>query len=167
MRITRLTPHLLRVPLGSRSLPLAGHDPCVTRPEALAVLVVRAETGDGLTGLGFSYATGGGRALLALATDEIAPLLAGEDPLNHERVGAKVRYALREQAAGPMFAAAYAAVDLALWDLKGKAAGLPLWRLLGGAKSVTPAFLTDPLGPGGAAGQTVKLTQPALKQGLM
>src|SRR5919204_5753201 len=167
MRITRVTPHLLRVPLGGRSLPLAGHDPCVTRPEALAVLVVRAETDDGPTGLGFSYSAVGGRALLALAGDDIAPLLAGEDPLNHERIAAKVRHALREQAAGPLFAAAYAAVDLALWDLKGRAAGLPLWKLLGGAKPVAPAFLTDPLGPGGAAGQTVKLTQPALKQGLL
>src|ERR671936_598366 len=61
MRITRVTPHLLRAPLGSRSLPLAGHDPCVTRPEALAVLVVRAETDDGPTGLGFSYSAGRAR----------------------------------------------------------------------------------------------------------
>jgi L-talarate/galactarate dehydratase len=167
MRISRLTPHLLRVPLGNRSLPLAGHDPCVTRPEALAVLVARVETDDGPAGLGFSYAAVGGRALLALAADDIAPHLTGEDPLNHERIAAKVRHALREQADGPLFAAAYAAVDLALWDLKGQAAGLPLWRLLGGAKPVAPAFLTDPLGPGAGAGQTVKLTQPALKHGLM
>lgn len=166
MRITRLSPHLLRVPLGSRALPLAGHDPCVTRPEALAALAVLIDTDGGPTGLGVSYATGGGRALLALA-EEIAPLLAGEDALNHERLAAKIRHTLREQADGPVFAAAYAAVDLALWDLKGKSAGLPLWKLLGGAKPAAPAFLTDPLGPGAAAGQTMKLVQPALKQGLM
>jgi L-alanine-DL-glutamate epimerase-like enolase superfamily enzyme len=151
LRITRLDARLLRVPT-ARTIPLTGGG---TRPAALEVLLVRLETDDGPTGVGFSYTLrGGGRALLALAEDDLAAVVTGEDPLNHERLFARARQSLRGVGFSGPAAVAYAAVDIALWDLKGKAAGLPLYQLLGGARDSAAAFTSD--GP-----------EPALEQGLL
>jgi L-alanine-DL-glutamate epimerase-like enolase superfamily enzyme len=164
VRITRLDARLLRIPT-ARTIPLVGD---AGRPASLAVLLVRLETDDGPAGVGLSYTFGaGGRALLALATDDLAPLLVGEDPLNHERVIAKVRRQLSGLGLVGVAAAASTAVDLALWDLKGRAAGLPLFRLLGGARESAPAFTSEGTGPDQSTAQTMKALRPALDQGLM
>jgi L-alanine-DL-glutamate epimerase-like enolase superfamily enzyme len=140
MPITCLTADLLRVPLPRpRALPNAADADAGTPPaDALSLLLVHLDTDAGERGLGFAYAPAGGRALLALLEDELAPRLAGADPRLHERIYDSLRRAL--PACGGLAAAALAAVDLAVWDLKGKAAGLPLWQLLGGARPAAPAY---------------------------
>ena len=108
------------------------------------MLIVHLDTDAGLRGLGFAYALqGGGRALKVIADDDLAPLVVGEDPLDHERLGTKVYWRLQSVGRRGLVAQAYSAVDLALWDLKGKAANLPLYKLLGGARESAPLYGSD------------------------
>src|SRR5262245_2704448 len=131
MRITRFDTQLLNVPM---SRPRASpKEEASGRLNHVVVLLLHMHTDAGLTGLGFAYALqGSGRALLAIAVDDLEPLLVGEDPLDHERLGAKVYWRTQTVGRRGLVAQAYSAFDLALWDLKGKAAGLPLYKLLGG-----------------------------------
>jgi L-alanine-DL-glutamate epimerase-like enolase superfamily enzyme len=143
MRITRLESHLLRVPLERPITP-----PDDARRGAgldhVFALLVHLDTDAGQRGFGFAYAMqGGGRALKAVADDDLAPLVVGEDPLDHERLAAKVYWRLQGIGRVGLVAHAYAAIDLALWDLKGKAAGLPLYKLLGGAREAAPVYASD------------------------
>lgn len=133
MRITRLDAKLLRLPQGkATSLPLAGAQ---SEPRAsLGVLLAQVETDGGATGIGFGTIADGGRSLLA-AMEDLSPLLVGENALNHERLWARVQ-ALDH----PAVQRAHAVVDVALWDLKAKAAGAPLATLLGGARDAATAF---------------------------
>jgi L-alanine-DL-glutamate epimerase-like enolase superfamily enzyme len=136
MRITRLESHLLRIPL---ERPIA---PPETAP--IVALFVHLDTDAGLRGLGLAWALGGGgRALKAVADDDLAPLVLGEDPLDHERLAARVHWRLQGIGRLGLVAQAYSAIDLALWDLKGKAAGLPLCKLLGGARESAPVYGAD------------------------
>src|SRR5258708_30247651 len=94
-------------------------------------LLVSLVADSGVTGLGFTRASSGGSALQAIIDHELSPMLVGEDPLGHERLFAKARWQMREPGWRGLVARAYAAIDLALWDLKGKSAGMPLYQLLG------------------------------------
>ena len=94
-------------------------------------LLVKVHTDEGITGLGEVSATprwsGEDRVTAAhFIADMIAPQLVGENPLDLERLSQRLRRAV---AANPF---TKAAVEMALWDILGKAAGLPLYRLLGG-----------------------------------
>ncbi len=69
----------------------------------------------------------------------------GEDPLRVERVAAKLREAAGSAGPGGIFTLALSALDIALWDIRGKALGLPLWRLLGGAREKVPTYASGAL----------------------
>jgi len=64
-------------------------------------------------------------------------------------------------------ARAYAAIDIAIWDLRAKGAGLPLYQLLGGARSSAPCFAGDLAPLGGDAQQTVEAARPLVEQGIL
>ncbi len=139
MRITQLQTHLLRLPLERPVTSLAG-----AAVDHVVALFVHLDTDTGLRGLGFAYTLqGGGRALKVIADDDLAPLIVGEDPLDHERLAAKVYWRLQSVGRLGLVMQAYSAIDLALWDLKGKAAGLPLYKLLGGARESAPVYGSD------------------------
>ncbi|MGH9662652.1 MAG: mandelate racemase/muconate lactonizing enzyme family protein, partial [Bryobacteraceae bacterium] len=94
-------------------------------------LLVRVHTGDGLTGLGEVSATprwSGEDAVTAAHFIDtlLAPAIAGRDPRDIEDLSHEMNRAL----AGNWFTKA--AIEMALWDIAGKAAGLPVFRLLGG-----------------------------------
>src|SRR5436309_2948484 len=115
MRITKLDSTLLRLPL-DRPITAPGAERGV-RLDHVFLLLVHLETDAGLRGLGHAYALeGGGRALKVIADDDLAPLVVGEDPLDHERLGAKVYWRLQAVGRRGLVAQAYSAVDLALWD---------------------------------------------------
>ena len=86
MRITAIDCQLLKVPL---SRPRASLDEAAAgRLNHVSVLLVRLDVDAGLSGLGFAYALqSSGRALHAVAVDDISPLLQGEDARDHERLG--------------------------------------------------------------------------------
>src|SRR5262249_61232404 len=120
-----------------------------------------------LRGRGFAWAVqGGGRALKVVADEDLAPVILGEDPLDHERLAAKVYWRLQGIGRLGLVAQAYSAIDLALWDIKGKAAGLPLYKLLGGARGSAPAYGGGGGGAGGHAPHTLKEGRGALSPGV-
>jgi L-alanine-DL-glutamate epimerase-like enolase superfamily enzyme len=81
--------------------------------------------------------------VVAAAIDQVAaPELLGADPLAHERVWEKLYWLLSPRGQTGYASHAIAAVDLALWDLKGKHFGQPVWRLLGGARDQVPVYAT-------------------------
>jgi L-alanine-DL-glutamate epimerase-like enolase superfamily enzyme len=91
---------------------------------------LKLTTTDGLTGISEfneSYGSPGLSAVIA----GLARRIVGDDPLAHERIGAKL-YAFTRQAPGGIAQQAIAAIENALLDLKGKALGVPVYSLLGG-----------------------------------
>ena len=121
-------------------------------------LVVLVHTDEGIIGIGeahggsMHYIDNTGVAHISGAgstvTDILKPLLIGENPLDNERLWSKM-FGLTYQkgwsqigATRQQILAALAAVDIALWDIKGKAANMPVWRLLGGYRNTVPCYVT-------------------------
>lgn len=95
-------------------------------------VTLKIETDDGLTGLGDATLNGRELAVASYLSDHVIPCLIGRDA---HRIEDLWQYLYRGAywRRGPVTMTAIAAVDMALWDIKGKAAGLPLYQLLGGA----------------------------------
>ena len=89
-------------------------------------------TDDGVTGIGDATLNGRELAVAAYLTEHVLPCLIGRDPHRIEDIW-QYLYRGAYWRRGPVTMAAIAAVDVALWDIKAKAAGLPLYQLLGGA----------------------------------
>ncbi|MFJ2738720.1 mandelate racemase/muconate lactonizing enzyme family protein [Streptomyces sp. NPDC087440] len=107
-------------------------------------ILVTLTTDDGLTGTGYSYTIGtGGSSVLALLRDHLAAVVTGQDARNVEALWTRMLYATRATAFGVLTSLALAAVDTALWDLRCKRAGEPLWRLAGGAHEGLPVYDTE------------------------
>jgi len=101
--------------------------------------VVRVRTSEGLTGTGYAR---GGSLVQAAVEHEVTPVVLGRDPFAVERIWHEVyeRTALVGRKGAVM--RALSAVDIALWDIKAKAAGLPLFRLLGGDDPEVRAYVS-------------------------
>lgn len=163
MNITRVETSLLAVPAPRRRVSLT--DP---RPAAGAeVLVVRLHTDTDHVGLGFTFAPTAGRAMKHLVDTNLAPVVIGEDPVGSEGLFARALAAGRGVGWAGLFARAYAAIDLAVWDLKGKAVGLPLHRLIGGARPTASYFVGDLAAPGSDAAETIRSAKPWLDRGAL
>ncbi|MDQ5819265.1 MAG: mandelate racemase/muconate lactonizing enzyme family protein [Actinomycetota bacterium] len=107
-------------------------------------IFVDIETEDGLVGTGYSYTIGtGGRAVLQLLKTDLLNFLVGEDARQIEALWRKLFWATHATAVGAITSLALAAVDIALWDVRCKAAGQPLWLLAGGANSAVPLYDTE------------------------
>jgi L-rhamnonate dehydratase len=72
----------------------------------------------------------------------IAPAIKGDDHLANERIWDKLYWALLPRGQTGFGAQALSAIDIALWDIRGKAFGQPVWRLLGGARRRVPLYAT-------------------------
>lgn len=107
-------------------------------------IFVEIETADGLVGTGYSYTIGtGGRAVLQLLKTDLLELLVGEDARQVEAIWQKLFWATHATVVGAITNLALAAVDVALWDIRCKAAGQPLWLLAGGCNSRVPLYDTE------------------------
>jgi len=90
------------------------------------------ETSDGVRGIGDATLNGRELAVASYLTDHVIPCLIGRDAHRIEDIW-QYLYRGAYWRRGPVTMSAIAAVDMALWDIKGKVAGLPLYQLLGGA----------------------------------
>ena len=89
-------------------------------------------TDEGVYGLGDATLNGRELAVASYLTDHVVPCLIGRDAHRIEDVW-QYLYKGAYWRRGPVTMTAIAAVDMALWDIKGKIAGLPVYQLLGGA----------------------------------
>ena len=129
MKITGVEVHVLKSPLAE---PFAFSQGWVRQRSATLVEVV---TDDGVTGWGEAFAQGLEPPEIAAAAIEYAlkPLLIGADPLAPEVLWHRMYHATRDYGRKGSVVAAISAVDIALWDIAGRARGEPIHKLLGGA----------------------------------
>lgn len=115
--------------------------PLFKQPVRAAVRLVRVKTDDGIVGVsqigGFMHS-----ATSAFMQSELAPFLKGKDPLENERLMHQMLWKFNTRAHAGVWNFAVSAIDVALWDIKGKFYNAPVWRLLGAAQKSIPAYIT-------------------------
>ena len=144
MRIRSVEPFILHVPLNITSISDSTHT--ITHWGVVGTKISdRGRAGRvWLHGNARAFTVGSARG--ACIAQSYAPLLVGEDARDGERLWLKLARhpALQWVGRAGITQLALAAIDIALWDLRAKAADLPLWRLLGGAtKQKLEAYNTD------------------------
>jgi L-alanine-DL-glutamate epimerase-like enolase superfamily enzyme len=114
-------------------------------------LLVRVDTDEGLWGWGEAYGYGIAPATKVALDQIVAPLVVGSDPGDIAGIGYRLNRLFHYYGRNGPFSFALSGVDIALWDLAGKAAGLPLHRLLGGAARTDIDVYASLVGYGDAA----------------
>jgi L-alanine-DL-glutamate epimerase-like enolase superfamily enzyme len=105
------------------------------------LVTLRVRDAEGAEGVGYTYTVGsGGAAVHALLTRDLAPLLAGREADRIEELWHAMWWALHYGGRGGAQALAISAVDIALWDLRSRRQGAPLWRVLGGFDRRVPCY---------------------------
>lgn len=106
------------------------------------LVVAEIATDEGLQGLGYSLVFGGGgaEAVLAYLDERLKPLLLGEDALAVERLWEKMYRGDRGVRRVGIAGMALSALDIGLWDIAGKAAKLPLYKLWGAFSDRVPCY---------------------------
>lgn len=110
--------------------------------ESMPGAVVTVRTSEGIDGFGFNLGLGGsaGRAVATYVTDELAPLAVGQDALSPDAVWHRMWAPNKARMRGGIGVWGLSAVDIAVWDVVAKAAGLPLHTLLGGYRRSVLAY---------------------------
>jgi len=98
--------------------------------------LVKIETDEGICGIGLGATGVIGRATV----EHLTPLLIGEDPINVERIWHKLWVPKLTGRRG-LTTRAISAIDIGLWDIRAKVAGLPLYKLLGGYRDRVPTYV--------------------------
>ena len=143
MKITHLQVYILRAPQTDRPHWVSHF----IVPRANEILV-RVQTDAGLEGIGIATSYTPIEAAIAAFKSGIAELVIGMDPLAPERIYQKLfaltwqRRASEKGWSREAIIRISAAVDIACWDLVGKVAKLPLYRLFGGYRSEVPCYVT-------------------------
>lgn len=128
MKITRIELFALKVELeGARFF--SSQAPFTRRKS----LLVRIETDEGIVGWGEGGQYGPAEPVAATITGFFGPFLLGQDPLRPEVLWERMYAMCRDFGRTGTMIEALSALDIALWDICGKARGLPIWALLGGA----------------------------------
>lgn len=96
---------------------------------------------DGTTGTGYTYTGGrGGAAIASLIRHDLAPFLIGRDASAVEDLNDAMDWHIHYVGRGGIAAFAISALDIALWDVRGKRTRQPLWRMAGGAGQTAKAY---------------------------
>ena len=101
-------------------------------PPTVGSAFLRVWTDDGLCGLGEASPMQGGLASLGILKRDIAPAVIGADPLDHAVIHDRLLHRLVKLGPEGALGGALAALDIALWDLKGRLLSQPVYNLLGG-----------------------------------
>jgi L-alanine-DL-glutamate epimerase-like enolase superfamily enzyme len=135
-KLTSIEPGFYRIPL-----PEVLSDSMHGRIPAFELNTVRVRDEDGAEGVGYTFTVGrNGAAIDAILTREMPDIFAGEEADHIERLWQKGWWALHYGGRGGPTVLAISAFDIALWDLKAKRAGLPLWNYLGGYDPNVPCY---------------------------
>jgi len=96
---------------------------------------------DGSSGTGYTYTGGkGGHAIAAMISHDLTPFLLGQSATDVEGLYDAMQWHVHYVARGGIASFAISAVDIALWDLRGKRSGQPLWKMAGGAAQSCKAY---------------------------
>lgn len=137
MKITRITaiPLSFRLPEGKTVTMGVGS---TLKRDAI---IVRVETSEGITGYGESHPGRSPSAIVAHINNTLAPLLVGMSATDVVGAWQRVhRMQFSSHGLGAGAAMALSGIDMALWDIRGKAANMPLYELLGGSHKRMPAY---------------------------
>jgi L-alanine-DL-glutamate epimerase-like enolase superfamily enzyme len=105
------------------------------------LVTVTIRLADGSEGTGYTYTGGkGGRAILAIVEHDLAPFLVGQDATGIDALHDGMLWHIHYVGRGGITSFAVSAADIALWDLRGKREGKPLWQLAGGAGQTALAY---------------------------
>ncbi|QUJ78177.1 mandelate racemase/muconate lactonizing enzyme family protein [Sulfitobacter albidus] len=98
------------------------------------LITVTVRLADGSEGTGYSYTGGkGARAIVAMIEHDLAPFLLGKNGAEIGALYEAMQWHVHYVARGGIASFAISAIDIALWDLRGKRTGQPLWQMAGGA----------------------------------
>ncbi len=145
-------------------------DPLANMPEEAGrmrpVVILQLRTDNGLKGIGMTFYGGKMTGSLKVAVEELSALTVGEDPLRIEHIVGKLRAGTGDSCGpGVIFTLALSAIDVALWDIKGKFLEQPLWKLLGGHRDRVPTYASGALRRGLTDDQTQQAAQTLLDKG--
>ena len=164
MKITHAKVQTIRLPAVE---PLAGGP--VAHGASRDIVTLTLGTDQGIEGIGLTYYGGfyGGRGIKSLTAmvEQLAAIVIGMNPLRIEAVTGKLRTLNGNLGPGGVFAHALAAIDIALWDIKGKALNLPLWKLLGGHRDRVPTYASGSLRRGLTDTQAQRAAQILVQKG--
>ena len=105
------------------------------------LITATVSTADGVEGTGYTYTGGkGGRAIETMAAHDLAPFLKGQDDADVEGLHDAMQWHVHYVARGGVASFAISAIDIALWDIRCKRAGKPLWQVAGGASDRCKAY---------------------------
>ncbi len=154
MKIHKVTSWVLRIPFAF---------PLVKETQHALASFIEIETDDGLKGHALStYPLKFG--IREFINGEAAPAIAGMDALRPEEVRNKLFWATARKHFMGAWNCAASLIDIALWDIKGKAFGQPIWKLLGGAHSRLPAYITFGL-PRYSTDELIEVARQLIAQG--
>jgi L-alanine-DL-glutamate epimerase-like enolase superfamily enzyme len=154
MKIGKITCWVLRVPFTF---------PLVEAPQHALLNFVEVETDDGLKGHSAStYPLRHG--IREFINREAAPVLVGMDALRPEEVRNRLFWATARKYFQGAWNCAASLIDIALWDVKGKALKQPVWKLLGGAHAELPAYITFGL-PRYSVDELIEVARMLIAQG--
>ena len=132
MKIRKVTCWVLRIPFTF---------PLVKGKQHAIASFAEVETDNGLKGHALStYPMSWG--IREFINREVAPAISGMDPLRPEEVRTKLFWSTARKHFMGAWNCAASLIDIALWDIKGKATKQPVWKLLGGAHAKLPAYIT-------------------------
>ena len=161
MKITSYEAAILHIP---------EDDPLANMPEEAGrkrpIVTLRLRTDNGIEGIGVTFYGGRMTGSLRVAVEELAALTVGEDPMRIEHIVAKLRHGTGDSCGpGGIFALALSAIDVALWDIKGKALNQPLWKLLGGHRDRVPTYASGSLRRGLTDDQAQRAAHTLVQKG--
>ena len=140
MKIKQVKTNVVRLP---------HEEPLVGAPVAGSMMrdyvTIQILTDDGIEGIGVTGFAGRVMRALRAAVEDLGALTVGEDPLRAESIMAKLRAAVAPCGPGGLATLALAAIDIALWDIRGNVAGVPVAHLLGGMRERVPAYASGAL----------------------
>jgi L-alanine-DL-glutamate epimerase-like enolase superfamily enzyme len=128
MKITDVHAHLLAIPMKETDIPSAWAS------RDFHQVIVEIKTDEGVTGYGDSFAYFVPHATAAVVNKVLKPMITGADPTQISSLHDQMYRQTHLSGRYGITTFAISGVDIALWDIAGKCAGLPLYRLLGGAK---------------------------------
>ena len=140
MKVASVSTRILQTP-ADNPLVVGLPEPTTTRE----FVTVEVRTDDGVEGIGITFFGGALTRALRQAVDDLGELIIGEDPMRVEAIAEKLRLASGGSGPGGIFTLALSPIDIALWDIKGKALGLPVATLIGGHRDRVTTYASGAL----------------------